>query len=44
MLDGDGDVMWVKWELVENYIYNVYEGYSDVFLIFVYEIFDGDQR
>lgn len=21
MLDGDGDVMWVKWELVENYIF-----------------------
>lgn len=37
MLDGDGDLMWVNWEFVENYIYNNYEDYND-FFYFVFMI------
>lgn len=43
MLDGDGDLMWVNWEFVENYIYNKYEDYNDFFLFCVYDMFEGDE-
>lgn len=42
--DGDGDVMWAKWESVENHIHNVHEGHSDVFPTCAHETLDGDQR
>lgn len=42
--DGDGDVMWAKWESVENHIHNVHEGHNDVFPTGAYETLDGDQR
>lgn len=42
--DGDGDVMWAKWESVENHIHNVHEGHSDAFPTCAHETLDGDQR
>lgn len=42
--DGDGDVMWAKWESVENHIHNVHEGHSDAFPTCAHETLDGDKR
>eukprot|EP00105_Crassostrea_gigas_P027708 XP_011449140.1 PREDICTED: uncharacterized protein LOC105343451 [Crassostrea gigas] len=42
--DGDGDVMWAKWESVENHIHNVHDGHSDAFPTSAHETLDGDQR
>nr|XP_022311415.1 uncharacterized protein LOC111116717 [Crassostrea virginica] len=42
--DGDGDVMWAKWESVENHIHNVHEGHNRLFPTCAHEELEGNQQ
>ena len=42
--DGNRDLMWAKWESVENHVHNQHEGHNDLFPSCAHGILDGDEK
>ncbi|XP_056000372.1 uncharacterized protein LOC125656629 isoform X1 [Ostrea edulis] len=42
--NGDGDLMWAKWESVENHVHNKHEGHNELFPSCAHGMLYGDER
>lgn len=42
--DGNGEVMWAKWESVENHIHNVHTGHNTLFPTCAHSTLEGNEQ